>query len=213
MKVFNENYALITEDFFDGGKEVFDFHYKDFIPLVDEEYFNTSLANIDILTTSFLGPYDIYSYLNNDIHCSKEDFAKTVYVQYISRKTGKINKLPVVWNDKMLHAVATNLIGNSVDFANPTTKEIFYGMYSELIDSNSSFRDYVLDYVRSMPSINSYNCNLIREINNTHFDNREIFKKIPESFSSYREFRSLYVIYKKYLKYREKKEKVSFEKK
>ena len=86
-------------------------------------------------------------------------------------------------------------------------------MYEELTSGSSSFRDYVLRYVHDNPSINSYNCNLIREISNTNYDNSGIFKMLPESFSSYREFRSLYVIYNSYISTKEKKDDNSLEKK
>lgn len=213
MKKISENYSLIMEDFFDGSKEVFDFGCKDFIPLSGDDCFNATLANIDSITTSFTGPYDICSYLSKSAYFNKEEFGKNIYVQHISRSTGKVNRLPAIWNDETLHEIAISVNGNSVNYDNAKTKETFDRMYEELTSGSSSFRDYVLRYVHDNPSINSYNCNLIREISNTNYDNSGIFKMLPESFSSYREFRSLYVIYNSYISTKEKKDDNSLEKK
>ena len=214
MKKFNGNYSLIMEDYFDSSKEFFDFDYKDFVPFEENDNsFYTTLTKIDSFTTFFSGPYEICSYLNKDICCDKEQFRKNIYVQHISRSTGKVNRLPAIWNDETLHEIAISVNGNSVNYDNAKTKETFDRMYEELTSGSSSFRDYVLRYVHDNPSINSYNCNLIREISNTNYDNSGIFKMLPESFSSYREFRSLYVIYNSYISTKEKKDDNSLEKK
>ena len=206
MKKFNGNYSLIMEDYFDSSKEFFDFDYKDFVPFEENDNsFYTTLTKIDSFTTFFSGPYEICSYLNKDICCDKEQFRKNIYVQHISRSTGKVNRLPVIWNDETLHEIAINVNGNSVNYDNLTTKEVFNRMYEELTSRDSSFRAYVLRYVHNNPSINSYNCNLIREMNNINLSNSKIFEKLPEAFSSYREFRSLYLIYNSYLNSKEKK--------
>lgn len=203
MKTFKGRYNLIKEDIGDGTKEVFDFadRVMDFACLKDKEAADVSVATIDSLTTVFPDIHYLYSYLNKEIMLDRETEGFSSYVRYKSRSTGCDAFLSTVWDDEVLHEIASNANGSKVNFENQTTKDVFSTMYNELRDSDSGFGSSLLNSSSNDTSINSHNRKLVGVASyGSDVGEFNFFSKMRNGFSSYREYRALYIAYCKYMK-------------